>query len=92
MLRLAPPDPSHELSVGEHSIYAVRRLDDLWWKSTTDDELRALWSGVVDHELLVLATLLHDVGKIEPNTDHAISGRKLAGKIGERLGTFGGSQ
>ncbi|MBW3635420.1 MAG: HD domain-containing protein [Armatimonadetes bacterium] len=86
MLRLAPPDPSHELSVGEHSIYAVRQLDNLWWQRGGDDEMRALWSGVDDHELLVLATLLHDVGKIEPNTDHAVSGERLAGKIGERLG------
>lgn len=86
MLRLAPPDPSHELSVGEHSIYAVRRLDELWHKRQTDDELHALWNGVEDHELLVLATLLHDVGKIEPNTDHAVSGERMGGKIGERLG------
>jgi len=86
MLRLAPPDPSHELSVGEHSIYAVRQLDELWRKRLTDDETFALWSGVEDVELLVLATLIHDVGKIEPNTDHAVSGERLGGKIGERLG------
>lgn len=86
MLRLAPPDPSHELSVGEHSIYAVRQLDELWHKRTSDDETFALWNGVEDIELLVLATLLHDVGKIEPNTDHSVSGEKLGAKIGERLG------
>jgi [protein-PII] uridylyltransferase len=89
MLYLAPPDPSHELSVGEHSIYAVRQLGELWQKRLDDDELHALWSGVEDHELLVLATLLHDVGKIEPGTDHSISGEKLAAKIGERLGVTG---
>jgi [protein-PII] uridylyltransferase len=86
MLRLAPPDPSHELTVGEHSIYAVRRLDELWQKRLEDDETHSLWSGVEDYEILVLGTLLHDVGKIEPNTDHAVSGEKLGGKIGERLG------
>ncbi len=89
MLRLAPPDPSHELTVGEHSIYAVRRLDELWQKRASDDETYALWNGVDDPELLVLATLLHDVGKIEPNTDHAVSGEKLGAKIGERLGLSG---
>ncbi|PQV64387.1 UTP--GlnB (protein PII) uridylyltransferase, GlnD [Abditibacterium utsteinense] len=86
MLRLAPPDPSHELTVGEHSIYAVRRLDELWQKRLSDDETYSLWGGVDDHEILVLATLLHDVGKIEPNTEHAVSGEKLGAKIGERLG------
>lgn len=86
MLRLAPPDPSHELSVGEHSIYAVRRLDELWHKRLSDDETFAMWNGVEDLEVLVLATLLHDVGKIEPNTDHSLSGERLGGRIGERLG------
>lgn len=90
MLRLAPPDPSHELTVGEHSIYAVRQLDELWRKRVDDDELHSLWNGVEDHELLVLTTLLHDVGKIEPGTDHSISGEKLGGKIGERLGLSAG--
>ncbi len=86
MLRLAPPDPSHELSVGEHSIYAVRQLDELWRKRLSDDETFAMWNGVEDIEVLVLATLLHDVGKIEPNTDHAVSGERLGGKIADRLG------
>ncbi len=90
MLHLAPPDPSHELSVGEHSIYAVRQLDDLWWKRRNDDALAALWNGVNDHELLVLATLIHDVGKIEPGTDHSISGEKIGARIGERLGLSAG--
>ncbi len=86
MLRLAPPDPTHELSVGEHSIYAVRQLDESWRKRGGDDETFALWNGVEDVELLVLAAFLHDVGKIEPNTDHTVSGAVLGGKIGERLG------
>ena len=86
MLHLAPPDPSHELSVGEHSIYAVRQLDNLWWKRRKDDALAALWGGVNDKELLVLATLIHDVGKIEAGTDHSISGEKIGARIGERLG------
>ena len=86
MLHLAPPDPSHELSVGEHSIHAVRQLDNLWWRRRKDDAIAGLWNGVIDHELLVLATLLHDVGKIEPGTDHSVSGERIGARIGERLG------
>ena len=86
MLHLAPPDPSHELSVGEHSIYAVRQLDDLWYLRRSDDALAAVWSGITDHQLLVLATLLHDVGKIEFGTDHSIAGEKIGARIAERLG------
>ncbi len=86
MLHLAPPDPSHELSVGEHSIYAVRQLDELWHKRVTDDALAAIWSGLGDPQLLVVATLLHDVGKIDFGTDHSISGEKIGARIAERLG------
>ena len=90
MLHLAPPDPSHELSVGEHSIHAVRQLDNLWWKRREDDAIAALWMGVNDHELLVLATLLHDVGKLEANSDHSVAGEKIGARIGERLGLSSG--
>ena len=86
MLHLAPPDPSHELTVGEHSIAAVRQIDKLWHKRRKDDATAALWTGIIDHEVLILATLLHDVGKIEPGTDHSVSGEKIGARIGERLG------
>jgi [protein-PII] uridylyltransferase len=65
MLQLAPADPSHELTVGEHSIYAVRQLGDMWRRRNDDEFLFSVWDGVEDVELLVLTTLLHDVGKIQ---------------------------
>jgi [protein-PII] uridylyltransferase len=86
MLRLAPADPSHQLTVGEHSILAVRRLGEMWRARTEDDVIFDVWNGVDDAPLLVLATLLHDVGKTVPGTDHSVSGEKLARKIGARLG------
>lgn len=89
MLLLAPADPSHALTVGEHSIYAVRKLAELWNESRENDSLRAVWDGVDDVELLVLGTLLHDCGKIEAGTDHSVSGAKMARSIGERLGLSG---
>lgn len=89
MLHLAPADPSHELTVGEHSIAAVRQLGHLWSRQREDDELHAVCGGIDDVELLVLGTLLHDVGKIEPGTDHSVSGEEIARRIGTRLGLSG---
>jgi [protein-PII] uridylyltransferase len=86
MLHLAPADPSHELTVGEHSIYAVRQLAELWNRRRDDGALYAVWDGVEDIELLVLATLLHDVGKIESGSDHSISGERKVREMGVRLG------
>jgi [protein-PII] uridylyltransferase len=86
MLRLAPADPSHQLTVGEHSISAVRQLGKMWKNRNNDDEMFAIWNGIDDPGLLVLATLLHDIGKIMPGTDHSVSGAKLAQKVGLRFG------
>ncbi|MBV9469246.1 MAG: HD domain-containing protein [Abitibacteriaceae bacterium] len=86
MLHLAPADPSHQLSVGEHSIFAVRMLGQLWDQRQTQGEMHDVWEGVEDRELLLLATLLHDVGKIEAGTDHAVSGAQIMARIGQRLG------
>jgi [protein-PII] uridylyltransferase len=86
MLRLAPADPSHQLTVGEHSISAVRQLGRMWEERNDDDEMFAVWNSIDDIGLLILATLLHDIGKIVPGTDHAVSGAKLAQKVGTRCG------
>ncbi len=86
MLHLAPGDPSHQLAVGEHSIFAVRTLGELWGQRQNDDSLWAVWDGVDDLQILVLGTLLHDVGKIERGTDHSVSGERIVREIGVRLG------
>ncbi len=86
MLHLAPGDPSHQLAVGEHSIHAVRKLGELWEQRQHNDEFYGVWDGVDDIQILVLGTLLHDVGKIERGTDHSVSGERMAREIGVRLG------
>ena len=86
ILHLAPGDPSHQLTVGEHSIYAVRILGEIWNERGDREELFNIWNGVDDMEVLLLATLLHDVGKIEPQTEHSISGERIARDIAARLG------
>ena len=85
MLHLAPADPSHVLTVGEHSIYAVRQLGEMWSRRRDEDALLSVWDGIEDVEILVLATLLHDVGKIESGSDHSVSGERKVREIGARL-------
>lgn len=86
ILHLAPGDPSHQLTVGEHSIYAIRILGELWNERHDREEMYNVWSGVDDMEVFLLATLLHDIGKIEPQTDHSVSGERIAHDIAVRLG------
>jgi [protein-PII] uridylyltransferase len=86
MLHLAPADPSHELTVGEHSIYTGRRLGEMYQQRNDNAELFAVWDSVEDIEILMLAALFHDVGKIEAGTDHSVSGERIARELSGRLG------
>jgi [protein-PII] uridylyltransferase len=86
ILHLAPADPSHQLTVGEHSLQAIRRLGEMWHERHTREDLFNVWNGVDDNEVLILATLLHDVGKMEPHTEHSESGERIAREIAARLG------
>ena len=85
MLHLAPADPSHQLTVGEHSIFAVRQLGQSWQERVNNEQLFNIWNGVDDIEVLLLATLLHDVGKIDTSGEHSLTGEKLALQITARL-------
>jgi len=86
ILYLAPGDPSHQLTVGEHSIEAVRVLGESWQQRHEKEALYNVWAGVDDMEVLLLGTLLHDIGKGEPKTEHSVSGQRLAIDICTRLG------
>ena len=85
MLHLAPADPMHELTVGEHCLYAVKQLHEMWRARENDEFLRGVWDGVDDVGLLVLGTLLHDIGKIEFGSDHSVSGERLVRVAAARL-------
>jgi [protein-PII] uridylyltransferase len=86
ILHLAPGDPSHQLSVGEHSLQTVRILLESWKTRREREEIFNIWAGCDDIEVLVLATLLHDIGKSRIGSDHCQSGEEIARGIAERLG------
>ncbi len=81
--------PQHDLyhiyTVDTHSLFAVRELERL--ASTRSAEMplaSSIYSSLADRAPLVLATLLHDIGK-GSGKGHARSGARLAARICKRL-------
>jgi [protein-PII] uridylyltransferase len=84
--RRVPFDQVHQHSIGYHCLEVVRSLEGL--RTTTDDrlqEFRRIWTEVQAPELLFLAGLLHDAGKIATRSGHSEAGADLARRICERL-------
>lgn len=79
---LMPEDPTHTFSVFEHTLRVVRYLFDLP-KHPLFAEIQSGLSGL---EELVLAALLHDVGKLEEPRPHSEAGAEMARAIGTRWG------
>jgi [protein-PII] uridylyltransferase len=75
----------HKYTVDEHTLLTIRNLERL---ASTTDAYRQRFRNVlleVDHpELLVLALLLHDVGKWRDD-DHAVESVRMAAEVVERL-------
>ena len=86
---LARHDYYHLYTVDEHILLAVRKIQDLWNAShpglvTLSDALKELDKKWV----LVLAVLLHDLGKAYRH-NHELKGTEIAQTILERLGVKG---
>ncbi len=75
----------HKYTVDEHTLLTIRNLERLW---ATDDPLRQRYrnvlTGLPSPELLVLALLLHDVGKWRDD-DHALESVRMAEGVVTRL-------
>jgi [protein-PII] uridylyltransferase len=86
---LVRQDYYHLYTVDEHILLAIRKLQDLWNGShpgpvTLFDALK----GLKKKWVLVLAVLLHDLGKAYRN-DHENKGTEIAGVVLDRLGVTG---
>ena len=86
LMRFAPPDPSHRYTVGEHSIRIVEHLERLRERADPrEGRFSELLAGCAHFDVLVLAALLHDAGKMTPGTDHSVSSAEMAKETAERL-------
>ncbi|MCC6403731.1 MAG: HD domain-containing protein [Fimbriimonadaceae bacterium] len=78
---LYPGDASHSFTVFEHTLRVVENLDNVPGVGF----LANVASEVSDRRPLVVAALLHDVGKLYPNEPHSLVGERIAIEVCERL-------
>lgn len=85
-MRYAPSDPAHRYTVGEHSLRMVEHLEDLL---NGRDPSAARFSDLIAQcshfDMLCLAALVHDAGKMSPGADHCEIAAAIAARVAERL-------
>lgn len=88
LMDLIPYDPSHDYTVGQHSLLVVRHLEALRTAEGSEEqiEMRRLLEDLPHPEQLMLAALLHDSGKARPGRDHAVVSEEIAAAVCRRLG------
>lgn len=87
LLRFMPAEPAHSYTVGEHSLRVVQELEKMRADPEPENALcREVFAGLDRPEVLILAALLHDVGKIQRRGRHGEIGAQMARTIGRQLG------
>ena len=85
--KLVPSDPTHQLAVGAHTLRAIANLEGIAaLEGAAYDQLRGAYADIQHRDLLMLACLLHDAGKAQPESDHCEAGSQLAAEVTHRLG------
>jgi [protein-PII] uridylyltransferase len=74
----------HRFTVDVHLLRAVARATELA-REEADPLARDVWRDIADHDRVLLACLLHDIGK-GTEEDHSIYGETLARQICKRIG------
>ncbi len=86
-MRWSSGEAVHEYTVGEHLLRTVERLVPLTEGAAEEFEHHTeIYSEIGKPEVLVLAALLHDVGRIDPSRDHCEVGEEIARQTARRLG------
>jgi [protein-PII] uridylyltransferase len=90
LMNLIPYDPAHDYTVGQHTLFVVRNLETIlsWTNADGEEamEFRQVLEDLPHPERLMLAAVVHDCGKSDPEVPHAESGEVLARSIANRLG------
>src|SRR5262249_10527398 len=87
LMDLIPYDPSHDHTVGQHSLLVLAQLEAL--KTAPGEEMgemARLLDELPNPEQLMLAALLHDSGKAIPGRPHSETGEEIAEAVCRRLG------
>jgi [protein-PII] uridylyltransferase len=85
IMRYVPPDPAHRFTVGEHSLRMIEHLEELrLGRDRRLERFTELASQCEHFDMLCLAALLHDSGKLLPG-DHSEAGLALVERVGRRL-------
>ncbi len=83
LLCLVPGDAAHKYTVGEHSLRTVDQLQEIL---SEDNELLVdVFSRIQHFEVLFIAALMHDIGKLDSNNDHTKTGAFRAVKFAQML-------
>jgi [protein-PII] uridylyltransferase len=87
LMSLPASDPTHEFTVGEHTLQAIRILDSFAEPRTDSPTLPTLLLTQLPRpEVLYLALLLHDAGKQEGTRPHSEVGAEIAAQTAMYLG------
>ena len=84
LMYLVPGDAAHQFTVGEHSLRAVEQLEGLLTEG--NEQFNDIFSRVQHLDVLFLAALVHDIGKLDSSREHVKSGAFRAAKIAGLLG------
>jgi [protein-PII] uridylyltransferase len=86
VMLFVPPDPAHRYTVGEHSMRMIEHLECLRDGGEPRGQRFTDLLGQCPHfDMLCLAALLHDAGKLVPGADHCSAGADLAKAVSDRL-------
>ncbi len=84
VMHLPAGDPTHEFTVGEHTLQAIRLLDQ--FTHDTHHQWHSLMEQVERPEVLYMAMLLHDVGKLDASRSHSEVGAEMAEALLQAIG------
>jgi [protein-PII] uridylyltransferase len=90
---LIPYDPSHDHSVGQHSLLVVKTLEELLTAGESEEraEMRRIYEDLANPEQLMLAALLHDSGKAFHDRPHSEISAEIVAAVCARLGWSDGA-
>jgi [protein-PII] uridylyltransferase len=86
IMRHVPPDPAHRYTVGEHSLRIVEYLEALRAaEGGVNHRFAELMAQCSHFDVLCLAALIHDAGKLVPDQDHSLVSAGIASGVARRL-------